>query len=377
MRRVITSAAVLAVIGSALVGCGSSDDSGSSGDGEAASTSQVAVAAQDVVKPYLAAPSEFPITEPLKGSAAGKKIAYLDSGTPVSALELTFAQEAAKKLGMTVDRIDAGFQADSIQNAFDTVLAKGYDGVIDAGLPMPLAERGLQDLADAGTPAVGFGLGKGDKSLVPVSQSSDVANRKAGAVLADYVVATYGEDVDTVYYYVPEIESTRFSYEAFSEEVEKLCSTCKVRSAEIPIADLGTKAPSDVIADLQAHPDTKQAAFAVGEMAIGLPAAMKTSGLEVDTVTVAPGQDSLQQIKDGDMRAGVGFDFTFIGWAQVDSLARLVQGQAPSQAVLDDVIPMQVITQDSVTDDMVKDGWSGFPDIADRFDELWSKALAS
>jgi ribose transport system substrate-binding protein len=278
---------------------------------------------------------------------------------------------ASKLIGFDTARIDAGLQAETVKDAFDTVTAQGVDAVIDPALPNPLAQSGLEALNSKGIPAVGIGVVNGDRKLLPAIVGSEVALSRLAEVTASYMVATYGNDLNTVFYTVPELELTSVMYDAFEKKVKELCPDCKVRSADIPVAALGTTASTVVTDDLQAHPDTKQATFSTGEEAIGLPAAMKSAGIDVDTIAAGPGPDSFQQIKDGEMKAGIGYDLTYAGWAAVDSAARLALGQEPSKGVKDDVIPMQILTADSVTDDMIKMGWSAYPDIADRFAKIW------
>lgn len=368
MKRIAVPVATVALL-VVLAGCGSSD--GDTEDKGGSGASADTTTAKSEIEPYLSAPTDFPITEPLDGSVDGKTVAWLDCGTPVCGLGWTNVENASKALGLNATRVDAGLQAETIKDAFDTVTAQGVDAAMDPALPNPLAQSGLEALTAEGIPAVGVGVVNGDRDLLPAIVGSEVALSRLGELTASYMVATYGDDVNTVFYTVPELELTQIMYDAFEEKLTELCPDCEVRSAEIPVASLGTTAPTVITDDLQAHPDTKQAAFSVGEEAIGLPAALKTAGIEVDTVAAGPGPDSFQQIKDGDMAAAIGYDLTYVGWAATDSAARLILGQDMSKAVQDDIVPMQILTADSVTDEMIQFGWSAYPDIADRFSEIW------
>ena len=70
--------------------------------------------------------------------------------------------------------------------------------------------------------------------------------------------------------------------------MDELCPDCKVRTTDIPITSIGTKAPSDIVSDLQRNPQTNVAVFPTLAAALGLPAALKTAGIDVDVVEAAP-----------------------------------------------------------------------------------------
>jgi ribose transport system substrate-binding protein len=376
MKRIAVPVALLALLAAALTACGSSgSDNTSSGSsststGSSSGTADTAKAQQEI-NPYLSAPTKFPISDSLSGSVAGKKLAFLDCGTPTCALGWTNVSAAATKLGMDASRVNAGLQADTVSSAFDTITSQGVDAAIDPALPNPLAQSGLQQLKAKNIPAVGIGVVDGDPALLPAIAGSNKALARLGALTATYMVSKYGDDINTVYYTVPELQLTTVMYDAFQKQLLSLCPSCKVRTASIPVADLGTTAPTVITDDLQAHPDTKQAAFTVGEEAIGLPAAMKAAGISIPTIASGPGPDSFQQIKDGDMTAGIGYDLTYVDWDAVDAAARLILGDDLPRADQEDYVPMEVITQDNVTDDMIKSGWTAFPDIASQFASLW------
>lgn len=369
MKRTALSAALLA-LGVLLSGCGGNSGSG---DGAGAGNADAATA-QNEIKEYLEAPGEFPITEPLQKSVAGKKTAFLDCGTPVCAFSWTHVNEAAAELGLGVTRVDAGLQAETIATAFDSVTATKIDGVFNPALPNPLAQQGMEKLKAAGIPVIGGGVVNGDPKLFDARLSSEIATKKLGEILATYAVSEKSGEGEVVFYISPELELTTVMYEGFKAKYDALCPGCALRTADIPVATMGTTAPSLVTDDIQAHPNTKLALFSLGEQAIGLPAAMKTAGIEIETMAAAPSPDTLQQIKNGEMKAGIGFDFVYLDWAMADAMARVLAGQQIDPSEKADVIPMQVLTKDDITDSMVQTGWSAFPDMRDRFKALWAAA---
>ena len=212
MRRAMVGLAVLPLL--ALAACGSSD---SAGDGDSADNSADTAAAEALIAPYTGQPSDFPITTPLTASPKGKKVAYMDCGTPICALFYDIAQPAAQALGMTLTRIDTGQAADTVSTAFDTAVSGGYDGVFVPAIPPALWERGLDALNKAGIPVVTTGVTGGDPSKIAVMQVSDKNVTEAGKLLAAKVVAEHGADVNAVLYQTPELPFTGLLVRAVPE----------------------------------------------------------------------------------------------------------------------------------------------------------------
>jgi ribose transport system substrate-binding protein len=330
-------------------------------------------AAEAAIAPYIGQPSAFPIDTPLAKKPTGKRIAFMDCGTPVCGLFFTLASPAADALGMDLTRIKTGLAADSVAAAFDTVVQDKYDGVFVPAIPPSLWQAGLDKLEAAEIPVVTSGVTGGDSSKIDVSQIADENITRSAELLASYVVAEHAADTNVVFYYTPELAFSNVMEKAFSAHVTKLCADCTVRTAKIPVASFGTRAPSLVTDDLQANPNTCTAVFAVGEQALGLPAALKTAGLSIQTIAAFPDPGTLEQIKSGQMAAALGIDLPVIAWTAVDSLARLTTGEPAAEGALADRAPQQFLTSEDLTGDVSK-GWLAYPDFADRFMKLWSAA---
>ena len=152
-----------------------------------------------------------------------------------------------------------------------------------------------------------------------------------------------------------------------------VCPSCKARHVDIPIGEIGKNAPSRVVSDLQAHPNTKVAVFATAEAGTGLPAALKAAQLQVKLIGFGPPPAILGYIKQGQWDAAVGVDgFTMI-WAQVDALARMVAGEPLTAGQKQGLPPIQILTKRDITFDPTQ-GWKAYPDFAERFAQLWGAA---
>ena len=361
--------AVLAVAALTLSGCSANVGGASSAS---PSTADVA-AATSALKTISDAPSAFPVSEPLIKSPAGKKVALIDCGTPSCSLFVELARPAAEKLGIKATVIQSGQSADGVASALDTVLSGGYDGVFVAGLPFPLWQAKADQLKKAGVSIVTTGITGVDDS-VGASIGADAQSKRAGAYLADWTIVNAKGPTSAVIYETPELPFTGVVAKAFTSRLKELCAGCGVRTVDIPVADIGNKAPSDVVDDLSAHPETKAAAFAIGEQALGLPQALKTAGItDVATITNGPTPAQLTDVKNGDISATLSADWAVMVWTAIDALSRLMTGEPQSHGTVDDLVVQQLLTADNLSGDLSK-GWSGYPEFAERFGKLWSQA---
>ena len=121
-----------------LTACGGDRDGGG-GSGSEAKADQAA--AQAFIEPYEKEPSPFPVTSELAESPSGKKVAFMDVGTPTSALIYQLMAPAAEALDIELTRLDTGQSADTVETAFGTAESGGFDGVVVASLPPSLWER--------------------------------------------------------------------------------------------------------------------------------------------------------------------------------------------------------------------------------------------
>ena len=330
-------------------------------------------AAKALIAAYTGQPSAFPIDTPLAKKATGKRIAFIDCGTPICGIFGSVLEPAATALGMKVTVIKGGFEPDKVQAAFDTVIQDKYDGVIVPALPPQLWQRQLDQLVEAGIPVATTGVIGADPAKVPVQQAGQILDEKSGALLAAQVVADQGDKANVVIYDTPELSFIRVIVDSFKTKLAELCPTCTVREVQIPVAQFGTTATQTVVSDLQANPESNYLVFPTGEAAHGLPAALDTAGLKVATLVGSADPVNLQDVKDGKIDRVLAVDLPVIMFTLADTMARQTTGEPPAPGALADATPIQFLTQSDVTYDVSK-GWVGYPDFFDRFMALWSQA---
>ena len=111
--------------------------------------------------------------------------------------------------------------------------------------------------------------------------------------------------------------------------------------------------------------------FAIDEAQTGLPAALKTAGIDVETIGNSPGPTNLQYIKDGQETAALGVDLPVLIWTTLDIAARKINGQELTGDAAKGISPVQFLRKEDIVFDPSK-GWTGYPDFAERFGKLWS-----
>lgn len=363
--------AAVAALAAVTAACGSATESSTSAAAGQADTA----AAQQAIAPYVGRPGGFPVDAALGGTLPpGTRFAFMQCGVQSCAVAAQELQAAVEQLGGTLTVVNAGSTAATVQAAAASVLALRPDAVITAALDPTLYGGALRQMSEAGIKVVSVSVAQDVEQFgISFNYAGRPTFERSGRLMADWVVAKRGPDTDVVFYSVPEINYTPLMYEAFAAEVAALCPSCTVREVEVAAASLGTTAPRSVTTDLQAHPDTDAAVFSNGGLTAGLPAAMRAAGVSVTSLVYAPQAGTLQDIKNGDLTAGLGVDFPVSMWTAADAAARLVLGDEPTAGEQEGLAPLQFLEQQDITFDPAA-GFTGYPDYRQRFAALWGGA---
>jgi len=368
--RVLTTrfmAAIAAV--TVLTACGSAGPATS-----AAISKDAQKRAQDIITPLVGQPSAFPITEPLTSPVpAGTRIAYIDNGNALVSLVYKLMQPAAAQLGVELYAVRAGTSASGVQSAFSTVVQQRPAAVINTAIDPALWNNQRQELVAAGIPVVSLGTVAGADSGL-VQPNGAAAFEKQGRLQAAWLVANSEKTVHAVLYEHSEIAYGSAVKKGFESELEDLCPDCTARVVQIPIAEVGNKAPERIVSDLRANPDTGAVVFQSSAAATGLPARLKVAGLtDIKIVGANPVPTNLQYLKDKQATVELGADLNTLAWTAIDTAARLIVGQKPQQNVLDgEALVQQFLRPEDITFDPTL-GFSAYPDVAARFKTLWGK----
>jgi ribose transport system substrate-binding protein len=376
MRRgALASVAVVSCL--AVAACGDSGSSSGTTTSAAAGGAKGATdtaAAEQLLAPYTGKPSAFPVDEPLaKKPPAGTTVGFLQCSTPICGLLSQIYAGAAKTMGVELAVTKAGPSAAELQSAVDSIAAKKPGAVILTPIEPDVISGQLRKLDAAKVPTLANGLMEWQQYGIDGTMFNKSTAETAGKVLAAYAVKDKGDKADVVFYTTPELSFGPVMKASFNAEMKQLCPSCTVRNVDVGVATIGNQAPSRVVSDLQAKPDTNVAVFSTEEAAVGLPAAMRTAGLngKVDVIGYGPNPANLQDIKAGGLKAAFGLDLPVMAWSTLDEAARLMTGQQLTKIEQQGEPPLQILEQKDITFDPAK-GFTGYPDFPQRFAKLWS-----
>ena len=358
---VISSLAMIATLGTAQAET----------DRVTAQSSAVSTANKELA-PYTGHPNAFPVTEKLKKKPmAGTTIDYLECGAPTCATAAADLKAPIAKLGGKLDVVSAGFSSTTVQSAANTALANHPAAVIVAGITLSDFGGTLSALENAGIPVFGIGVTGGQKyGLTAVSggQNGDVL---AGQLMADWVLVHKGTHADVVFFGAPELSFSPFVWNAFSSQLKMICPSCKATQSQLSVLTYGSSAaPTAVVSYLRANPAVNTTVFVAEEGAEGLPSALSEAGLSsITTFGFAPTSVNLADIKAGKLAGGLGIDLNLEAWVISDIIAKSLTHQKVPTAELRGVV--EVLNKSNVTASAIKNGWEGYPDVAQRFAKLW------
>jgi ribose transport system substrate-binding protein len=301
----------------------------------------------------------------------GAKIAMVDDGTPLIGLLYELLSPAAKEMGVTLERIKAGTTASGVNAAFETVAQEKPAAVINTAIDPNLWKTALQQLQAEHIPIVSLGT-VANPAFHLVEPNGGPSFAAEGKAQAAWIVANAKGTPNVAYYSEPELAFSPVKESAFVSEMKQLCPSCPVRTMNIPIATVNNTAPNAIISDLQAHTGTTVAAFGSSEIMGGLPAALKAAGLRIETVGANGAPATLAYLGQGQETVELAADLPVLAWTAMDAAARLIEHEPLSPAEQNKTaLVNQFLTQKDVTPTVLKLGWTGYPDFAQRFGKLW------
>jgi ribose transport system substrate-binding protein len=158
-------------------------------------------------------------------------------------------------------------------------------------------------------------------------------------------------------------------------EYKKNCPGCKTTVAKINIASLQL-APSKISSELLRNQDTNYVQPQFDAVAQPIQAGVQQAGFasKVKAASATGLLTGLQQVKQqGFIKADMGLDYAYQGWAIADEVFRMMLGQPP----VEENIPQRLFTKENVgslklTPEAEASGeWFGSTAFRDMFTKLW------
>jgi ribose transport system substrate-binding protein len=379
MRR--TLAAVIAVATSALAiaACSSSgstsSSSGSTGGASAtaAATSAGLTAATSYEQQWLSTPSSIGITTPLKTKpAAGKLLVGLDSGLGSAKVLAQYWAQAAADIGWKYKDLISGSTPATQQAAMNSAIQLDPAGILTSGIPNSTIQSQLTLAAQKGIWVNSSADTSPDSgAMFDTSIANPAQLAEWGKMVAAYVVVQSGGKA-----VVQDFQLTAFPIlldfdSSFVSAVKQWCPGCKVSTNAVPAASLGTSAlTSQVTSVVTRNPSTNWLIFDLGDLEIGVDAALKAAGLTGQHIGgLTADTPNIAGLKAGTENVWTAYSLPIVAYRQVDSMARKFEGMPP----LSQNLPTQLITPQNVGS-LVTDSAGNYVGVSDyrtEFKKLW------
>ena len=388
MRRTLAVAVAAATSALAIAACSSSNSSSSSssssGTTPAATASATAAAtasagnsglaaATSYEQQFLNTPASIGVSTPLKSKPApGKLLVGLDSGLGSAKVLAQYWAQAAADIGWKYKDLISGATPASQQAAMNSAIQLNPAGILSSGIPNATiasqlalaAKKGIwvNSSADTDPP---------DGAMFDTSIANPDQLAQWGKMVAAYVIVqSQGKAV------VQDFELTAFPIlldfdNAFVAAMKQWCPNCKVTQNAEPASAIGTNTlTSSVTSAVTRNPSTNWLIFDLGDLEIGVDAALKAAGLTgLHIGGLTADTPNIQGLKAGTEDVWTAYSLPIVAYRQVDSMARKFEGLATLNAAL----PTQLITPQNVTS-LVTDSAGNYVGVSDyrtQFKKLW------
>ncbi len=377
-RKLLGSLAFVALLAAvvAVSGCGGGSSAGSTDSAAAEKpTGKEPPGVQEAkkfVQAHLAPPNSIGKLEPLpKKPEAGKSVAYLECASPVCGAVGNAVKAAGEALGWTVTSTPTGASPEEITQAFDSVIQRHPDAVIQAGNPRALFEPQLKKLEAEGIPYIADASADelGGAEVAIVSDSSTY--EESGRWLARWVVADTEGKANAVFFGVPDFPILVALQKGFQSEYKALCPSCPLETVNVALPSIVKgEFPSEVVSVVQRNPDLNYMVPAYGDMTLGVPQALKAAGLsdQVKTISHAGGPRNFDEIVKGLQTAEMPYPNKEAGWMLIDAAARSFAEVELPQDVYTAVLG-QYLTAENIENP--SEEWVAVANYEEQFKKLW------
>ena len=395
-RRPVAALVVALVITAVAAGCGgssSTSDTGSTASGEtvagesgSGSTSSAAFlehAEQRTEEAFEGTDSEPPTTGPKPETGKSVWIIPCAEVNEGCAIPAAGAKEAAEELGWNVTIFDGKFDPNQFSAGVNQAVAAGADAIVLVAIDCQAIKGALEHAKAANVTVVGIysydcndplSGGAGTESLftgtVQYSGSQAEHYEEYGELRADLIIAEAGGEAKVINITNNEFLNVAYVDKGFVETMEE-CSGCEiVETIDLTGQDFtGNTIQTKVAAAIQRHPEANAVKIAYDGVALlGAAAAIAESGRS-EQLYVQGGEGFPDVVKLMIEEAGIdselGIPARWIGWAAIDTVNRLLQGDKPA----DSGAGFQAI--DKRNEDEFADGYDGNVNYRAAYRKAW------
>ena len=368
--RNLVGAVVLGAALVALAGCG---DSGSSGGSAAQGGGPGVAEAQSLAEKATTRPTSIGLEAAIgKEVPAGKKVVFISCGVEACEIQGDIIKQGAADLGWTAEAIGTDGSPEQLQNAFETALRQGADGIILNAVNRDAVAKQIEKAEQQGVAFVTCCSieAEGDGILRNVAGKENSA--RIGENLAAQIVADSDGKANTLFVNISAFQILQALAGQIETSYKEFCADCAYATLDIPATSLGKDAPDRIVSYLRSHPQVNYVVLSVSNaLGAGLPAALKAAGLADKVKLVGQSGDTLtfQDMAAGNIESVVPFDYYAVDYLMLDALARHFAGVPvePAQP------PTWIVTPDNMPAEATEGLFPVVETYRDEFNQLWGK----
>jgi ribose transport system substrate-binding protein len=305
----------------ASAGCGSSAKKSSDATAVGAATKAI------VPAPPTTPPSAIQVTGALpKAPPKGKKVIFLQCELPACARYLPGVKAATAALGWST-KVEVLKNADP-GGALQQAVIEHPDYIAMTGIPAAAIKPQLAAAAKAGIPVI--------SCATPDKPSAGGYAAQCGGTLAvdaddlgRWMINDSGGKANVVAVTIPQFPVLNTETDWFKSNLKRSCPGCSFDELDVTVQDVGGGAvPQKLVAYLQSHPNVKYVFFTFNDLTRGVPAALRTAGLDGKVKLVgAAGDKSIMKQIGSTQAAWTIAPNVYSAWVMYDAMARLASGQ--------------------------------------------------
>jgi ribose transport system substrate-binding protein len=367
---------LLAAAAIAGAGCGSSDSSGGSGSstnagGGSASAATSGINVQQAKQDLSAVVGGGDqITLPKLDAVPpkGKTLSFVNCPLPICTEVGQGVKQAADALGWRVRNVMTNATPSGYKQGWQQIAQNPGNGVVNSASVLPDAAVASL-MKQAGVPSVSVTSPSDPGQHTIAVIDSRPAIQRQGAAEGNWVVQDSGKPVKTLFVYDPSIQSIATAWNGYSEALAKNCPKCSAHELKVSVAKIGPALAQEVVSYLQSNPDVGYVVFGLGDLATGVPAAIRAAGLagKVKVVVRAATPPNLQDVKNGAIAAAFTDEIYEAAWRAVDVIVRQMAGTPVGEKT--PFGKVRLITKDNLPPDLSKP--YTVPDYQTAFKQAW------
>lgn len=391
LRKCLFMLVALAAVGVVIAGCGSDDDSsssdnsssqgGSSGKLEGAS-SPLSEAEADLAALEKPVTELTPNGEPFDAKKAtdGKTVGWVTvtNGIPFTTIMFEGVDPAAEALGLKLNVCDGKGQPAEWARCYSQLIGQNVDVIVSQSIDPRILKASIAAANKADIPVVTTSSNFPGEPLWPGTVAEDPQPfKEVGKAIGDFIVADSEGKANALIITSNEVYTAPAQAKATTDQMDKYCpKTCKYKVVDVPIADWANKIPTVVQAELTQNPDLTYVSpvydGAVPFAISGVHAKNAQDKTKVVSFNALPGIMEYMK-KDDVLEADVGVWVQQHGYAAIDAVARVLNGERDTPALKDSKLAMRMFDTNNVDSLNFDDpaSWYGSADLAEFYGKQW------